>query len=268
MYKLNISPISDTAQMPIKKGTLEFLRLSHQLDLDQILQGIIGANYNPFKFYVLWGCENSGSGSNYNISNGAVFFAGEVFEVIGAAFSVPVGQVAQFAASNSQYTIDADPVTFTDSNTYNVHDIRKYTFQAGASDGVTDYSLSLFPLKQEWTVVSGTSWLVPSGGSGTIINSAEMRYKLMGKTLFVDVFFSVANTTAPTYYTMDIPNGLSHNLPSNREYYQKINAGGSLYESYILLNPLDPTHFKLNPIQVIPDAATQIFSGQFFFEVQ
>lgn len=143
--KINVTPISDTAQMPLKKGSIEFMQLSKQIDITQLVIGAIGDSFDGSKMYVLWGCENTGIYPNYNISAGAVWFFGEVFEVNDAIFAVTGSDVAVMSLDVTQYTTDADPVTFTDAVARDVHDIRKITPQAGASgSGYANYSAIVF----------------------------------------------------------------------------------------------------------------------------
>ncbi len=139
MKTLNVTPITDTARMPIKKGTLQFLQDAHIENVSDIMSALRGTNVYSLNPVVLWGCVNSGSGLTYNISEGAVIFLGTIYKVDAAAFTASFGQTAVFNVVLTQYTTDADPVTFTDSNNYNVHDIRKIAISAGTS-GLYDYS--------------------------------------------------------------------------------------------------------------------------------
>jgi hypothetical protein len=133
MKILDISPISDTSQMPIIKGTLQFLQDAHKETIANTVIGMIGSGYDTSTAYILWGCVNSGSGNNFNISAGAVFFNGEVFAVDAAVFTKTSGQAAISNIVTSQYTTNADPVTFSDGTVANVHNIRKIIITAGTS---------------------------------------------------------------------------------------------------------------------------------------
>jgi len=138
---LDISPITDAAQMPIKKGTLQFLEDAHKISLNQALLGQVGDSYNGLNCYVLWGCVNTGSFPNYDISAGAVWYLGEVYEVDATTFTITGGNVAVATVVTTQYTTYADPVTFTDASTHNVHNIRKVSIGAAASgSGIADFS--------------------------------------------------------------------------------------------------------------------------------
>ena len=141
MKILDVSSISDTSQFPIKKGTLQFLQDAHKEVFNEMLIAQLnGVGSFP---YVLNGMLNIGSGLNYIISAGSVFDpnTGEVFLCDGNTFTASVGQVGVVSLVTTQYGTDADPVTFTDGVTRNVHNIRKIQVTAGTAggSGTTDY---------------------------------------------------------------------------------------------------------------------------------
>lgn len=145
MKKLDVSSITDSSEFPLKKGTLQFLQDAYSENLAALLIGIIGNTYNPGTVYILYGCTNSLTVPAYNIAPGAIFYNGEVFYVDGATFTVSGGNVGIFSIVVSQYTVDADPVTFTDTVVRNVHNIRKIQVSQGASGtGLADYSAGAF----------------------------------------------------------------------------------------------------------------------------
>jgi hypothetical protein len=143
MKILNLSDITGAVSMPLKKGTLQFLQDSYGELFKATIIALIGPSYNPGTVYVLYGCVNSGT---YIISEGAVFYNGEIYLVDATSFSVTGTDTAIFAVETTQYTTNADPVTFTDSTTHNVHNIRKMDIIAGASGSgsIADYSQAFF----------------------------------------------------------------------------------------------------------------------------
>ena len=145
MLKLNTTPITDAAQFPIKKGTLRFLQEAYQGNDINILAALRQPNtINPSVVSVLWGCENTGTGSNYIIGAGAVVYLNEIFVFDGATFTVTSGvPVATIAVT--QDTTNADPVTFTDGVARNVHDVRKLSIaEATSGSGIANYSAFVF----------------------------------------------------------------------------------------------------------------------------
>jgi hypothetical protein len=144
-YLLDTTPITDSARLPIKKGTLAFLQTSHKNDIFNLIRGLIGSTYNGLNVYVLYGCVNSGSGSVYNISDGAVFYFGEVFQVQSTTFTAASGQTAVCSILTTQDTTNADPVTFTDAVARNVHNIRTVQItSAVAGSGIKDFANVIF----------------------------------------------------------------------------------------------------------------------------
>jgi hypothetical protein len=137
MKKLNVSGVSDSAQMKLKSGTLQFLQDANTEAFASLCLALIGANYSSTQVYILWGCVNSGSGSNYNTSAGAVFYNGEIYLVDSAIFTIS-SNVAIFSPITTQYQTNADPMTFSDSSVHNIHDIRKMRIIAGTS-GTMNY---------------------------------------------------------------------------------------------------------------------------------
>ena len=134
MRKLDVSSISDSSQMPVKKGTLQFLQDSYTEITKSVMSSLAGGNnYDPAKVYVLYGVINSGIYPVYNIVEGAVFYNGEIFQVDAASFTATGSNVAVCNIVQTQYTTDADPVTFTDASVRNIHNIRKMGISQGAS---------------------------------------------------------------------------------------------------------------------------------------
>lgn len=166
MKILDVTAVTDSAQIKIKKGTLKFLQDANYEALGSIVQGLIGATYSSSIAYVLSGCKNTGAGTNYIIGAGSIFYNGEIFLVDAASFSVSGGNTAVCTIVTTQYVTDADPVTFSDGNPYNVHNVRKIVIASGGSgSGISDYSVVTFlnftiPAQ---VVVSGTGLATVSG---------------------------------------------------------------------------------------------------------
>lgn len=124
-------------RQPFNKATLEHLQEAFQEITASILQHFVESTGSG-TFLRLYGLINSGVGTSYDISAGAVLYNGEVYQV--PAFSgshstnVPVlNFVTEYRAG--------DPVTFTDNNQFNVHEINRMEISLGApGSGAVDFS--------------------------------------------------------------------------------------------------------------------------------
>lgn len=228
MKVLSNDNITNTAQLPIKKGTIKFLQDAHKETVGALAKAILGDSFSSTTPYVLNGLVDSGSGLNHDISEGAIFYNYEVFLVDAVSFTSSVGEVPVLNYVVNQYTTDADPVTFTDLSVHNVHNIRQYEIVSGTSGDIlfsdlqrpllsaqteNDRALgaegvlqtSLIDIRSAWTDRNNNADLTVTGGAG-ISKTCKMRYKQMGKTMFVSFYASITNTTAPTGISFLIPN--------------------------------------------------------------
>ncbi|MEI8111167.1 MAG: hypothetical protein WCH59_09280 [Chitinophagia bacterium] len=141
MRKLITTDITDNGQLPIKRGTLDHLQLAYQEALAAIANNLLGAKADAATPYILFGCVNTGTGLNYIISAGAIYYQGEVFLVDAFTFTASAGQVAVASLSTTYFTTYADPVDFTDGSQRNVHSVRKIAFASGTSgSGLFDFT--------------------------------------------------------------------------------------------------------------------------------
>jgi hypothetical protein len=143
MRIIDLTPISSTVGMPVKSGTIQHLQLAYKEAIAAVANLLTNGYITPdtTDFFILYGCVNSGSGLVFNITAGAIYYNGEVYLVPAASFTAPSGQTAVGTIITSQYTVNADPVTFTDGSNNNVHAIRTLNFAAGTSgSGNVDFS--------------------------------------------------------------------------------------------------------------------------------
>jgi hypothetical protein len=148
MKKVDLSAVTTTAGAPQKSGTLIHIQNAYTEAIAAAIIGMIGSGYSTSVAYRLYGCLNSGSGSSWVISAGALFFNGEVYLVPAANFTTS-GNTAVGTIQTSYYSAtEADPVQFTDGTNKNIHQIRQITFAAALSgSGTTDFSniLNILP---------------------------------------------------------------------------------------------------------------------------
>lgn len=166
MKKLSTTPISNSAQFFPKKGTLEFLQLQHRETTAATIIALIGPTYNAGTMYVLYGVVNTGTYPTYTTTAGAVFYNGEIYYVDAFSFTATGSDVAVFSTIQSQYTTDADPCTFSDATTHNIHNIIKMQLTAGASgSGLANLSAAFylnFAIPAQ-VVISGSGQAIVSG---------------------------------------------------------------------------------------------------------
>ena len=79
MRKINTSNVNNTVGMPIKSGSIDHLQLAYQEALTALANSIIGRLPDTSNCYVLYGCVNTGSGLNFIISAGAIYYNSEIY---------------------------------------------------------------------------------------------------------------------------------------------------------------------------------------------
>ena len=166
MRKLDTSAVTAAIGLPIKAGTLVHFQAAYAEALTAAINTVIGAGYNTNAVYILYGCQNTGTGLNYIISAGAVYVGGEIYQVAAATFTAPAGQVAVGNLSTGFFTDPtADPVVFTDQVSRNIHQVRILTFAAAVSGtGTADFTAMLKGNSAQVPVNSVINY-VPAGGS-------------------------------------------------------------------------------------------------------
>lgn len=182
--------VDPNAQQPLTGKSLTFLQNALRKDDAGIIQALVTkivGSYSLTVPYVIDGCVLSDS--NKDVTNGTLFYGGKFYEVVGVNGTT---NVARFILTKSQ-DITADPVTFTDGSSKNVHDIYKYVATDVASGGdfiATDLvylasvigkiNTEITPSNQS---ISATSYVDVSGSSYTTPADGKTRtYLLLAKT--------------------------------------------------------------------------------------
>jgi hypothetical protein len=203
MRKIDVSHIGSTVGMPVKSGTLVHLQLAYQEALNALAQSQIGSNYDSSKVYILYGCVNSGSGSTFTISAGAVFYNGEVYLVDAVSFTASGTAVGTIGTTH--FGTNADPVTFTDSSTASVHQIRKMVIaDATSGSGVADYVNWI--TRNGWiestAALTGVSFAGVTGSVTSAIMTTSKKDSVL--TLNFSISISVTSGTA-MIFKCDLP---------------------------------------------------------------
>lgn len=191
MKILDTTDISDTVGMPVKGGTLVFLQDAYKEALLALAKNLIGPNYSDAIGYILFGCINSATPLDYNISAGAIFYNGEVFLVDAVTFTAAGGEVAVASISTDFFTDNADPVEFTDGGPRNVHQIRKIAFASGASgSGEFDFADMLQTRIGIKTIIEPTL-----GASYTVKFNEDQLVFFISATVDAAIDFDFTNAT-------------------------------------------------------------------------
>jgi hypothetical protein len=168
--KLDVSAASTTNGFYVKSGTWIHLQNAYNQIQAELGKSLFNSLYDPTLGYLLSGCGNTGSGSNYIIAPGSIFFNGEVYLCDGQTFTISGANVA-VASIATTYLVgtNADPVTWTDGVIRNMHQINKIVFSPGLSgSGIFNYS-AVVDLKYRPVGGIGQTieWIMPGTGSQT-----------------------------------------------------------------------------------------------------
>ena len=194
MKRLITTDITTTIGFPPKAGTWDFLQDAAKENDEQIMITsiftIMGYG-NSFGYslsipYVLYGGQyNSGSGT---VAQCAILFNGEIY-------TAPTTVVAPTIYAHvviTNYTTNADPVTFTDGNPYNVHNIRKIVWNntsAGALFAYTAVNFLRVAKTIPATFTNGSADAtnpIKYSRIGTIVNIQGVIYNAVSATIFAD----------------------------------------------------------------------------------
>lgn len=211
MKKLITDNITSTVAMPIKAGTLDHLQEAYQ-EIAKAICRSIGTNDDTggsAATDILYGLENTGSGSTYTISRGAIYTGGEIYLAPNtASFTVSGGDTAVVCLVTAYRTAtDADPVQHTDGNNYNVHAIRTVEVKAGTSSTagyLGDYS-SFVSLKapEAWKTVGAVGQPAYGANYSAGPGYAKFRRDRVGMvTLEMAVSAGVSAAALQTIFTL------------------------------------------------------------------
>jgi hypothetical protein len=209
MKRLLTSNIAGNVGQPIKSGTLEFLQDAYKELAMGVLSSLHGENIVDTVPRSIYGVGNSGAGSNYIISAGAILYNGEIYLVPATSFTASTGAV--LVLSTSYFTdATADPVEMNDGNTYSVHQVRTIQVVNGNSSTagyIADFS-DMVAYSFDW--VSKTMQASDTTQSA-IFTSGTFHFRRQGNTLFISL-----NATFSGSYSSAV-NAIGINLPFGYE---------------------------------------------------
>lgn len=138
MKKIDISQIvSPTSKQPFTANSLKFKQDYDSENYSALVKALITQNIGSYSLttpYVISGCVLSGT---YNITAGEIFYGGNFYNVTAKTSSVnPIRLIL-----TKTYDATADPLTFTDGVTKNVHEIYTYVSTDVSTGGILASSL-------------------------------------------------------------------------------------------------------------------------------
>ncbi len=183
----------DSSGKPYLSVDNDFGQLEYNEQFTTLVNNLILSKF-PFisgSIYILWGCIDTISSGIHNVSSGAVFCSGEIFQCPAQSFSVVVGTVV---VANLSTTFDpADPIIYDDLSSHSPHEIRTISFSTGASGsgqftnqivggsgGSTTNDLSNFLNLNSvsWTPTPTLTIFASGGGTFTGYTVAYSKYKI------------------------------------------------------------------------------------------
>lgn len=128
MKRLLTNAISATNAFAPNAATLDFLQDQTMEAINGLLSAIL-PNPAADTVYILSGCHNTGSGSNYVLSAGVLYYNGEIFNFAGNSFTCGVTELPFASIVIDESYTNANGVSgstdFTDAIPRNVHVTRK-----------------------------------------------------------------------------------------------------------------------------------------------
>lgn len=164
MKSIVTTDITASAAAKIKKGTLDHLNAMASEGPVELAKSLIGADYDVTKAYILYGCEDSNASATiFDMSAGLVLWGGELYITPAQSITVSAGQTIRFYPTPSYTTsAAADPVTFTDGTTHNIH-LNQGGVWVGSATGATATLLdnmlrARLPIQQTYSGSVATNW--------------------------------------------------------------------------------------------------------------
>lgn len=211
MKKLDESFTTGSEGQPALAASFNHIQQSYTEIIDALMKTLKSDQTDPMLMY---GCVNTGSGLNYIISAGAIYYNGEIFLVDAVTFTAPGGQVA--VANLVTTFASVDPILFKSGATHSIHQIRKVVFAAGAANSgnltttsKSNYSILNTSGRMEFDVDSNTivltgSDITPLAGSYTLVGGT-LSYKKIGKTFILDWAINLqGSSTANQRFTLSL----------------------------------------------------------------
>lgn len=243
---LKTTNVTPTVSMPVQGATLQFLQDAHREITQLLAKALVGQNYSAGTPIALYGCNNTGSGSNYVIQPGLIYVNSLLYVCAGATFTLTGGNVAIMTETLTQLA-GVDPVTFSDSNNYNIHD--DYTMVAGqgaSGSGTFNYSSLVFLNVPHYVGTTGepaynASYSNYNSGGGeadklTFIRQGN-KITILGTVNKTNASASTTIFTLPTGFRPTVGTVVQncHNITTNTLATLSVDTSGNVIQSTVAL---------------------------------
>lgn len=217
--------ITSTAKQPYLKQTHQHYNEMFNELSKAFGDAIVSETINTVT--ILWGCENTGTGTSAGdsaiISAGAVYVNGEVYQV--PAFSS--AQLSYGLKGTFTYAYSAiDPVLFSDNTTHNVHLISTLVLSDDVVGANSDY-INWKSIKNKWkTYVLTDSDVGSSAGTFTVSGAGNklLLYNIDYKNRIVTLNINITNadcTANVDAFYIKLPESLNiSNVFTSMGYYK------------------------------------------------
>lgn len=197
---------------------------------DNIIQTILGNNFNPLKTYILKGCEVSSDGTDTTITSGVIIGISKalgsmvartyIYSCAGMTFPDPTGGdviVAEVKAFNPVY----DPVMFADTIPRSIHNEWRVVFSAGApaskdidhadmvyvSDAYPFFNVFGDVESTDYKFSRNSSWWYNSAHPGVPTLTLNLLDAIVGKEVIIHSTYDGAGVGIPSDIAYNLING-------------------------------------------------------------
>ena len=197
MKTLDLSSVTPSVGIIPQKDTVEHITSSYLEGVASLAKSMIPASWQTGKLVILHGCIDSGTPPARNLSAGAVFYNGEVYQVPSASFTTTGLQIGIWTLQDVNTGTESK---LTDGSDVHVLVNNKFVFAAGLA-GSGDFDETSTNIKTQGKWISGATTLLFSAvtGDGLTLNSgsSKVAYVISGNTLFykVGLTFTVSDAT-------------------------------------------------------------------------
>lgn len=203
MKKIVTSNITDQARLPLLKRTIEFIKENDAETSTASLYAMLGNNSDAVPI-ILWGCKPtittaSIAGDTLTITEGAILYDGEIYQVAAGSAVFTVGQVHTLIVVATGQT--EEPTKYTDNSEH----ITNINYTIAVSNGVTGSGIcdwnnrNFYSSDVDVNSISFPNAIIDSidTPSGATLTGCVAAVQKRGDvcTLSLDLSFSITNAT-------------------------------------------------------------------------